>query len=271
MTGRHPEVIRSIRAAISRVRRLTSPGIRVSPFKRHLTSDEALALAERVSDIFGVLVLPDEVQRVAAELRRIEGLMIGRIAGDVEDYVAYCCMVRESARVPTCAPRAHAEIGVLFGGGLLLALQALVSVGSSDWVIGIDPFEGYYGRRRDPTSNRRVRKSTVVKNAAKVGLAADRLRLVPRRSEDPAAIEEVSRYSLASLWIDGDHSFEGVARDWRNYAPMVSPGGFVLFDNYHDQSWPEVGRFVDDALLPHLQGWDIAGSLGRSLLLRRAP
>ncbi len=270
MTTIYRELPGHLRKILGRVAQIARRGAHQSPFRRHLAPDEALALAKQISKIFGVAVLADEVQRVAAEVRRMEGLMIGRCAGDIEDYSLYYWIVRESARLPTAAPRAHAEIGVLFGGGLLLALHSLAVSGSSDWVLGIDSFEGYYGRRLDPITRRRVRKDVVLRNAAKVGLASPRLRLVPLRSEDPATIAEVSHYALASLWIDGDHSFEGTQRDWRNYSPMVAPGGYVLFDNYHDESWPEVGRFVDEVLLQNLEGWAIAGCLGRSLLLRKA-
>jgi predicted O-methyltransferase YrrM len=31
------------------------------------------------------------------------------------------------------------------------------------------------------------------------------------------------------LFIDGDHRYEGVLADWRDYAPLVRPGGLVAF------------------------------------------
>lgn len=56
------------------------------------------------------------------------------------------------------------------------------------------------------------------------------------------------------LFIDGDHSYEGVARDWELFSPFVSPLGAVVF---HDTLWdlrhaeqtrPDMGvpRFVED-------------------------
>ena len=40
------------------------------------------------------------------------------------------------------------------------------------------------------------------------------------------------------LFIDGDHSFEGVKKDWEMYSPLVRPGGIVVFHdiagNYDD-------------------------------------
>ena len=31
------------------------------------------------------------------------------------------------------------------------------------------------------------------------------------------------------LFIDGDHSYEGVKRDFADYAPLVRPGGLIAF------------------------------------------
>ena len=57
------------------------------------------------------------------------------------------------------------------------------------------------------------------------------------------------------LFIDGDHSYEGVKSDWDNYTPHMSPFGVIVF---HDTIWelrPDskwyrqdmgVPRFVDE-------------------------
>jgi cephalosporin hydroxylase len=53
---------------------------------------------------------------------------------------------------------------------------------------------------------------------------------------------------LDFLFIDGDHSYEGVRADFKNYAELVRPGGFVAFHDikdtpYHRRMGCEVGRF----------------------------
>jgi predicted O-methyltransferase YrrM len=48
------------------------------------------------------------------------------------------------------------------------------------------------------------------------------------------------------LFIDGDHSYNGALNDFINYSPMVSPGGYVIFDDYLDWAYsPEVKHAVD--------------------------
>lgn len=38
------------------------------------------------------------------------------------------------------------------------------------------------------------------------------------------------------LWIDGDHSYEGVCRDWACWSSHLLPGAVVVFDDAHDES-----------------------------------
>lgn len=47
-------------------------------------------------------------------------------------------------------------------------------------------------------------------------------------------IEQVRRHGPYDfIFIDGDHTYEGVSADWNNYQEMVRPGGIVGF---HDTS-----------------------------------
>ena len=48
------------------------------------------------------------------------------------------------------------------------------------------------------------------------------------------------------LFIDGDHSFDGVIFDFLNYSPLVAIGGFIVFDDYNDDTYsPEVKPAVN--------------------------
>lgn len=48
------------------------------------------------------------------------------------------------------------------------------------------------------------------------------------------------------LFIDGDHSYNGVIKDFNNYSKMVKPGGYIVFDDYNDYTdSPEVKPAVD--------------------------
>lgn len=75
------------------------------------------------------------------------------------------------------------------------------------------------------------------------GVAAD--------SQDPATVEVVTagRPSIDFLFIDGDHSYRGIRRDFDLWSPHVRPGGVIAF---HD-TWPNrmraepgVAKLVDE-------------------------
>ncbi len=63
-------------------------------------------------------------------------------------------------------------------------------------------------------------------------------------SRDPEVIKKISD-SFDLIVIDGDHRYEGVMADVKNYLPMLNVGGFLFF---HDSVLPgsDVGRVVQE-------------------------
>ncbi len=55
-------------------------------------------------------------------------------------------------------------------------------------------------------------------------------RLIKGDSKTSVVSEEAKRYGPYDfMFIDGDHSYDGVCADWHVYSPMVRPGGVVAF------------------------------------------
>ena len=53
---------------------------------------------------------------------------------------------------------------------------------------------------------------------------------------------------LSLVFFDGDHSYDGVRRDWESFRPLLAPGAVVAF---HDVGWAEgVQRLVAEAVEP---------------------
>ena len=50
------------------------------------------------------------------------------------------------------------------------------------------------------------------------------------------------------LFIDADHSYEGVRRDWHSWKGRLAPGGRVAFHDYQNPAYAGVRRFVDELL-----------------------
>jgi cephalosporin hydroxylase len=64
------------------------------------------------------------------------------------------------------------------------------------------------------------------------------------------------------LFIDGDHSYQGVINDFLLYEGLVKVGGYVVFDDYNDsQHSPEVKTAVDDMIPTIVDRYEIVGTL----------
>jgi predicted O-methyltransferase YrrM len=56
-----------------------------------------------------------------------------------------------------------------------------------------------------------------------------------------------SERKIDFLWIDGDHSYEGVKRDIDDWLPLVKNNCFVCFHDYRE--YPGVKKAVDEKIL----------------------
>ena len=241
----------------------------LSLFRRYLSSNEAENLSALVSHTFEINITSKQIQEVAKWLRSTEKKMIGRIAGDIEDYILNYYMIYSASHIPSAKPIAHAEIGVLFGGSLLMMLHALRNSRSDHFALAIDPLDGYYGQNIDPASGLPVILENVISNVKHMGFGMEKVRIVKATSQSQEALDVAGSYSLATLWIDGDHSYEGVKCDWINYSPFVVSGGYILIDNYHDGVFTGIDKFVDEYLLPNISGWSVIAKINRSILFKK--
>lgn len=74
--------------------------------------------------------------------------------------------------------------------------------------------------------------------------------IVPVRGFSTDVVEQVRKTAniFDLLFIDGDHSYEGVKADWEAYKCFLKPGSVVVF---HDYGWAEgVKRVVLEDVLP---------------------
>lgn len=122
------------------------------------------------------------------------------------------------------------EIGTAKGGTLFLwtrLAQRNATIVSIDLPGG--KFGGGYTSRQSAIYRRFPRKN-------------QNLHLLREDSHAPAALEKTMRLfegkPVDLLFIDGDHTFEGVKKDWEMYSPLVRSGGMIVFHdvagNYED-------------------------------------
>jgi predicted O-methyltransferase YrrM len=133
-------------------------------------------------------------------------------------------------------PRRMLEIGTCTGGSLFLFAQ--VSAPDAH-VISVDLPDGDFGGGYPGW------KTPLYRSFAR---PQQRLELLRADSHDPATLEQVRTLlageELDFLFIDGDHSYEGVRQDFESYSPLVREGGVIGF---HDIAAPPGGGPVIDS------------------------
>lgn len=135
-------------------------------------------------------------------------------------------------------PSAVVEIGTASGGTLFMLTRAAAddaTLASIDLPGGA--FGGGYPLWRAP----------LYRSFAKSG---QRVHLLRRDSHDPSTLEALKGVlggrSVDFLFIDGDHTYEGVKRDFETYRSLVRPGGMIGFHDivpHSAESGCEVNRF----------------------------
>jgi hypothetical protein len=140
----------------------------------------------------------------------------------------------------------YVEIGVLYGGSIIEHMKDKQEC----IFVGIDPFTGYYGKSYDPFRKIDLKDhfTIVDKNISENNPYNHKYHLIKGKSND--VIEDFRNLNLEIdyLFIDGDHSYEGVLNDFNNYIEFIKKDGIIVFDNYNDSNWPEVTKAVDEIL-----------------------
>jgi predicted O-methyltransferase YrrM len=133
------------------------------------------------------------------------------------------------------------EIGS-FHGSSAVALASGSRKGNRLRVYSIDPYEPFSppGERRTYGPFDRI---PLFKNLLRGGVVED-VWLINLPSQQAA---KAWSYPISLLWIDGDHSYEGVKRDLESFESFVKPDGLIAFD---DATEPSLGpyRVIEEAV-----------------------
>jgi cephalosporin hydroxylase len=197
--------------------------------------------------------MPKLLQKGVRYLKCYGELAFGRRPDTLESAIDYCVdrpvlmaqvrseIVELGKILQEAAPRRSLEIGTNYGGTLLL----LCTLSPADAkIISVDlpagRFGGGYPRRKIPLFRR----------FPKTG---QQLHLLRADSHSPETKERVLHIlegqQLDYLFLDGDHTYCGVARDFKMYAPLVRSGGIIaLHDIVVHPSEPMCGvhKFWDE-------------------------
>ena len=134
----------------------------------------------------------------------------------------------ERAMVAPIDSKFLVEIGTHKGGSALILAAAAEEKGQI--LCCVDPFDLYFpDYSRIELIFRKNMKEAELTN----------WKLIKAFSEDAApAFQD----SIALLYIDGNHEYEYVLKDWKLWAPKLIPGGILMF---HDRGHDGVSKVVD--------------------------
>jgi len=93
-----------------------------------------------------------------------------------------------------------------------------------------------------------IPKNVAIENVEKFKNPINKYQYFEGSSKDKNIINNVSSIApnVDILFIDGDHSYNGVISDFENYIDLVNLNGYICFDDYLDKEFsPEVKTGVD--------------------------
>jgi predicted O-methyltransferase YrrM len=127
-------------------------------------------------------------------------------------------------------PRAVLEIGTQAGGTLYCWCKLADPAAR---IVSVDLPGGEYGGGYTPERAEEMRLLFPSNGQA--------LHLIQADSHSPDTLAQVRSLvgSLDFLFIDGDHTYEGVKRDFEMYAPLVRPGGVIALHDICESASPD--------------------------------
>ena len=203
---------------------------------------------------------------------KVDKSITGRFAGDIRDLLALA-----SSRYVTTKKMidsdvtnlAHVEIGTLFGASAIITDFIIKANNASDKFhnIMIDPLSGYYDNSNDLVTGLEVNAKILFNNLKLFNVEG--YKLIQKYSTDNQTINKIKEFNIASLFIDGDHSFSGILLDWNNYNDAVINGGHIIIDNVNDKSWPNINLFIDELKSKIGKQWEIIYEGSVTLVLEK--
>ena len=176
----------------------------------------------------------------------IEDQCRGRMASDIQDSILRVLIALSIDKKEINI----LEIGTLFGVNAILLYDILSCYYERVNITLIDPLEGFYGKGvLDWGTGLPVSPQILKTNFERSLIPKENWTLIQAYSTDDNAVKLASAKKYDMIYIDGDHSYEGVIKDFDLYSPLVSDSGYIVFDDYHNKRWPDVTKAVDNIIM----------------------
>lgn len=167
---------------------------------------------------------------------------------------------RQLLREAATGRKRLAEIGVFHGVNARTFREVMASDGI---LIAIDPFHRFFFGIRGYGWARRVAHREVA--------MVDRGRVIWIEETGGNAVSRPELKDVLPvdfIFIDGDHSYEGLQADWTSWSPNVAPGGIVALHDSRNSGGAGSERFTSDVILRD-DRFEVISSVDTLTVLRR--
>jgi len=137
-----------------------------------------------------------------------------------------------------CAPESHVvEIGAYKGLSTVHVAAGRKVVNAKNSIYVIDPFCD--AEDKGGTGNKSYFKQDFINNVERCGLTYEVIIVEGLSNHLHGWIGTKCGGNIELLFIDGDHTYDGVKRDYNLYYPMVKVGGLIAF---HDSGFEGIAK-----------------------------
>ncbi len=236
--------------------------------KRLLPADSVSVMVKDLAPKLALELTERHLYHLAHRVCLLESSAYGRLATSIE-----AITVRILAALHLTRDRGSKftllEIGTLYGIGGIALYDSVRFRSENKKLIVIDPLDGYYeSEAQDFVAMAPVTRSVLEANLTIARVPQADTVIIQEKSESPESLQALADIDIDLLVIDGDHSYEGVKRDFENYFPKLRQGGVVIIDDYDVEEWPDIKRYADEKLIPRAD-IQVLFSQYRTLLLRK--
>ncbi|MES9904332.1 MAG: class I SAM-dependent methyltransferase [Sedimenticola sp.] len=235
-------------------------------FDRDLSFDEEQELAQYWSECLGREFTKEHIRYLCNKIKQIESTCHGRLACNIQDAIIHV-LIAES--LVDRGRLSYLELGCLHGINAVLIHQFSRLMFDDIGLLLIDPLDGYYAHGvRDPYTGLPVSERVLLSNFRLNLIQENSYVLIKDYSFSELALREASKRKYNYIFVDGDHSLEGIKSDCELYIPLLENGGFIIIDDYNRPDWPDVTKYVNECLIVSLE-LEYVGHASKTVVFRK--
>ncbi|WP_416672048.1 FkbM family methyltransferase [Egbenema bharatensis] len=241
--NRNAEKVSSLENQIKYVLKTNSANVGLFQlFDRQLSNESLETFISFWLPVLGLNVDRRALGYLAHRICLTEDTCSGRLATTVQDMLLRILV----ARSVQSRELSILEIGSLFGINLAILYETCRDFFDCIHLSAIDPLDGYYDKgKTDLITQVPITRSVFEHNMRQMDIPQEDMTLIQGLSTDEVVLQQAGQKQYNLLVIDGDHSYQGVKFDFDHYLAAVDVGGYIIFDDYSTEHWPEVADFVD--------------------------